>query len=116
MKCKSHMDEEESLRIGKRSGEDVKLLLTCFITHGMVVLLNLSIKFQLRQLTHNLNRLHAYIDYTQQQIQYISRITDLFRPVVGVVGYSTFGVRSDLIPFHHPLNRGLPVYHTHFPA
>ena len=39
---------------------------------------------------YNIHGLHAYINDTQQHIQNIARVADLFGPVVGIVGNAAF--------------------------
>jgi len=48
--------------------------------------------------------LHAYIDDAQEQIQYVTWVTNFFCPVVGVVADAGFFVGGYLVAFHYPFD------------
>ena len=71
-----------------------------------------SPEINLGQSLHNIHGLHAHIDDTEQHIQNIARVADLFGPVVGIIGNAAFLVRLDLVAFHDPFHGRLAVDHV----
>ena len=61
-------------------------------------------KPQFRQPLNNLYTLHAHIDDAQQQIKNIAGISNLFSPVVGVVGDVALFVGGELVALHDPFD------------